>query len=153
MPTQPLRFRLRCVPHGPYYTVRIFPTKSAMQRWAAHANPSNLSGYLDTEGAVFAYTKHRYLRRKWRRTPDLGWIVLYRGHLGAGIVSHELTHAALYYLQFWRPQLFHRLQTSRKADETLAWVQGFLTAKFWEKFYQAVGPVRGTGSYRRVRGV
>src|SRR3990167_1433752 len=69
-------------------------------------------------------------------------------------LSHAVGHAALYYLKFWRPQLFRVLWTSRKADECLAWVQGWLVAQFWTKFYRARGRrIRATGSYPRVRGI
>jgi len=124
-----IRFRVRCLKSdSPYFDVRIFPTQSAMRDWAAAHNPDTQERYADTEAAVYSWKRLVRVRGKWQRKPDMGWIVFYTGHIGAGIVSHEMTHAAFYYLKFWRPQLFRVLLTSRRADECLAWVQGFLVA-------------------------
>lgn len=150
-----IRFRVKCLKSGsPYFDVRIFPTQATMREWATAHNPDKQARYADTEAAVYAWRRIVRVRGKWQRKPDTGWIVFHRGHVGAGIVSHEMTHAAFYYLQMCRPQLFRVLLTSRKADECLAWVQGFLVAQFWVKFYRARGKrVLATGSYRRVRGI
>ena len=144
-----IHFRIRCVGKGsPSFCVRIFPDKQAMRAWANTQNPGKTGQYAKAEASVHSYQRLRLKDGRWRRLPDMGWIVFHRGHIGAGIVSHEMTHAALYYLQFWRPQLHRRLQTSRKADEVLAWVQGWLVAQFWRKFYKANdGRVKATGSY------
>lgn len=144
-----IRFRIRCAGKGsPTFCVRIFPDKRAMRAWASTENPIRPAEYANTEASVHAYLRSRLIGSTWQRLSDTGWIVFHMGHLGAGIVSHEMTHAALRYLQLWRPQLHRRLQTSRKADEVLAWVQGWLVAQFWWKFYKANdGRVKATGSY------
>ncbi len=146
-----IHFRVRCVGKGsPTFCVRIFPDKRAMKAWASQENPDRTTSYAKAEASVHAYRRLRLTQGRWHRHADTGWIVFHMGHIGAGIVSHEMTHAALYYLQLWRPQLHRRLQTSRNADEVLAWVQGWLVAQFWRKFYKAHGgTVKATGSYRR----
>jgi len=146
-----IRFRVRCVGKGsPYFSVHIFPDKQAMRAWASRQNPDKTARYGKSEASVHAYARSRLVSGWWQRQADTGWIVFHMGHMGAGIVSHEMTHAALYYLQFHRPQLHRRLQTSPKADEVLAWVQGWLVAQFWRKFYKANGGlVRATGRYSR----
>ena len=131
----PVTFRLRCFRgDGPYYVVRIFDTKEAMRQWATTQNPRQASWYRNAEAAVHAYRILRVVNGQ--RIKGNGWIVFHRHRLGAGIVSHELTHAAFYYLQLWRPQLFRRLQTSRAADECLAWVSGYLVNQFWVTWYK-----------------
>ena len=147
-----IHFRIRCVGKGsPTFCVRVFPDKRAMRAWVSTENPLHPGQYAKSEASVHAYGRWRLVHGlTWQRQPDMGWIVFHVGHVGAGIVSHEMTHAALYYLQFWRPQLHRRLQTSRQADEVLAWVQGWLVAQFWRKFYKANGGmVKATGSYGR----
>src|SRR3990167_2399015 len=146
-----IRFRVRCGGKGsPSFCVRIFADKQTMRAWASRENPDKTARYGASEASVHAYTRSRLVHGRWQRQADTGWIVFHMGHMGAGIVSHEMTHAALRYLQFWRPQLHRRLQTSPRADECLAWVQGWLVAQFWRKFYRANGgTVKATGSYSR----
>ncbi len=138
--TKPIRFRMYAVRRkGPYFTVHIFRDRAAMRSWAK-INASRFGGPVSTyrvaEAAVHSWNIHRLSSAKWSRSEDTGWIVFHRKRIGAGIVSHEMTHAALYYLMLWRPQLFRVIQRSRRADEALAWVQGWLVTQFWREFFR-----------------
>lgn len=62
-----------------------------------------------------------------RRTGELGIVLFHLGSMGAGIVSHEMTHAAL----MWR-----RRRCKRATDERVCWVQGNLVMQFWRQFWK-----------------
>lgn len=142
-----LRFRVRCTKEVcPFFMVHIFPTRDMMHAWSAVQNPTRPNEYRGVEAGVHAFRRLQWRGRQWKTSPQMGWIVFHSKHLGAGIVSHEMTHAAMYYLQLWRPQLFRRLQSSKKADEALAWVQGWLVMQFWRKFFHATDSKRNNKS-------
>lgn len=61
----------------------------------------------------------------------IGTIAFCSEHIGSGIVSHEMTHAALYYCYRARKNFDPRKPAH---DELLAWTQGWLTTQFWRKF-------------------
>ena len=49
--------------------------------------------------------------------------MFHRGYIGAGVASHEMTHAARYYLG------------KRLPDERMARIVGRLTSAFWKHWY------------------
>lgn len=71
--------------------------------------------------------------RNGRRTGQVGQILLWLGGFGAGILSHEMTHAALYWVMRRRRSI---RKTDKRADELLAWTQGWLVTQFWRNFYR-----------------
>lgn len=69
----------------------------------------------------------------WGNRSFVGTVSLSITHTGAGIVSHEMTHAAMFYLAN-RCRKFDPVNNP-KHDERLAWTQGWLTSGFWRRFY------------------
>jgi len=69
------------------------------------------------------------------RPPDgsLGQIIFCAKAIGAGVVSHEMTHAAVFYLRNHRGMNI----SNSKNDERLAYLQGDLTRDFWNQWYAA----------------
>ncbi len=51
-------------------------------------------GKLDFLGICMCYER---INMQNKRMPDIGEVLLFRGRLGAGIVAHEMLHAALHY--------------------------------------------------------
>lgn len=62
-------------------------------------------------------------------------VYLYAGQAGSGIVSHELTHAALFYCTRGRRRGEDRI-SYRRLNERLAWTQGWLVHQFWRAYYR-----------------
>lgn len=74
---------------GYYFDVKVFPTIEALrkyaERWGArHVEPNR---FANTDAAVLPYTTTGH--------KTLGEIVFHKASLGAAIVTHEATHAAL----------------------------------------------------------
>lgn len=65
--------------------------------------------------------------------PNCGQVLFCKNTLGAGIVSHEMTHAALYW-HHRNTKNFNPLE-NHKHDEALAWTQGHLVNQFWRRYY------------------
>ena len=72
-----------------------------------------------------------YIRPKM---PDgsLGQILLCKKAIGAGIVSHEMTHAAVFYLRNHQGMNI----SNPRNDERLAYLQGDLTREFWREWWK-----------------
>lgn len=64
----------------------------------------------------------------------VGHVLFHQGNLGAGIVSHEMTHAAWFMMLRYHPRLVQ--SCSSVMDERMAWVQGWLVTQFWRKFWR-----------------
>jgi len=129
------RFRVRVARprNAPYYRVLIFDSREAMiafydkQRRLSPGigRASGRNGFL----AQCNGWEAEYRGRK--KTNCVGQVLFYKGQMGAGIVSHEMTHAAHYWLgQRWNDYRSHY------RDEKLAWVQGWLVSQFWRNFFR-----------------
>jgi hypothetical protein len=133
--TQPISFRLRCDRHGRYYRVLIFPAREAMyqhdRRW--NRNRGIRTGRMRFLAIVHSFETLYFKAGRWHSAKRIGDILFQRENIGVGIVSHEMTHAARYYLQAWRPRLGWK---TPRFDETMAWVQGELVRQFWCAFYR-----------------
>jgi hypothetical protein len=136
---QQIRFRVYCDREKRrYYDVRIFATKALMYE---HFQKSN----VDTEwqeGRYEATMNFEAIAQFWRRIgkrckpENIGQILFYASAIGSGTVSHEMTHAVIYWAQYVKMNLA-KLPTSKRIDERFAWAQGFLVTQFWRKFYRA----------------
>lgn len=71
---------------------------------------------------------------RFRRDRCCGEILFHSGRLGAGIVSHEMVHAASFYLVWDRGLDPH--PDFGAAHEKLCLVQGWLVTQFWRHFYR-----------------
>ena len=72
-----------------------------------------------------------------RQGNDRGQAIFYAGRVGSGIVSHEMTHLAVFYLAANAAQRGRRFDPvrSHRDNERLAYVQGDLVHQFWRRFY------------------
>lgn len=138
-------FRVYCEKGKPfYYQVYIFDTIEAMQRHFTQTNRNvrwqrgASEGRLGFEAIAQSWEREKYNGRKIavRRT-NIGQILFYAGNLGAGIVSHEMTHATTFWAHRTAKMDLSKLYSSRRIDERYAWVQGYLVAQFWTKTYRA----------------
>ena len=91
--TQLARFTIRPRRSRLYYTVRVFTSKRAMQRYAHRHRSRGLGARFS--GLASTWVKQRRVRGVWRATAHAGEMLLVRGHCGAEVVSHECTHLAL----------------------------------------------------------
>jgi hypothetical protein len=93
-------------------------------------------GKLDFQGQASHWREERYRDGKKQTHPCRGQIILHLGRLGSGIVSHELTHAAIYQVLSDAGIHDKPFVMTRKLDEKIAWTQGWLTQQFWQAFYR-----------------
>ena len=124
-------FRIYCDrgKHGYYYHVLILDGRKAMTRaekW--------LTGHRSNDpplGFCQEVTVRTITRRGTRTSKFAGFIVMLNAEIGAGYVSHEMTHAAQYYV--------HRKMGATAfplTDEPLALSQGWLVNQFWRNYYK-----------------
>lgn len=127
-------FRLRPDPRrNEYYTVYIFKHKAAMQMyWQQVHRLIGLPLGGDFEARCVAYRS--YDRRTRKAKPDIGQVLFYKGFIGAGAVSHELTHATTYWCKWNKAR--QRIFTSCRMEEQFATVQGRLVQGFWNRYYR-----------------
>lgn len=73
---------------------------------------------------------------RWRGIPrdHVGQVLFHKRFLGAGVVAHEMTHAALYDVGAHGPRGSWRL--AARDDERLATVAGELSRQFWCRYYR-----------------
>jgi hypothetical protein len=68
--------------------------------------------------------------------PQIGVICFYLGEMDAGVVSHEMTHAAIYWFEAEIGSC--SLLNKPKHLEELCWVQGWLVTQFWARYWRLV---------------
>ncbi len=128
-----------------YYTVLVFD-----ERYQMHLFHQKQIGLIQAQeasalssDAVTRLGEFEALTSSWRVEAsdstrqahsdlNLGQILFYQKRLGAGIVSHEMTHAALFWLE--RIGRLADLATDADVQEQCCQVQGNLTRQFWVKW-------------------
>ena len=68
--------------------------------------------------------------------PEQGVILFWHDRMTADVVSHEMTHAALDYLEELDGADWACLKDDDRLEERMCYVQGWLTGEFWEKWGQ-----------------
>ena len=118
-----------------YFTVKIYRTRDAMSAaYLAIGAPG------DSRKADFrAVTIPQVRSIVWsdgRSTthPEQGAILFYQKWIGTQTVSHEMTHAAVYYLETIEGVDWSHLKTDHALEERLCHVQGYLVGEFWWKW-------------------
>lgn len=128
----PVRMRLRAERHGkPVVLVEVHRDRDAMQR---AIKEDGRSACYRTEGFCASFWAKSYAKGK--ATTPWRWgcrVYLYAGGAGSGVVSHELTHAALFYCT--RSRKTDRI-SFRRLNERLAWTQGWLVHQYWQAYYR-----------------
>lgn len=132
----------RCYPESissQYYTVYIFDKKSRMYDYYEKFNliiPSNnkREGRQHDELNFLAITNSWRSYKGNQELRDIGQVLFYSSKLGAGIVAHEMSHAALYWFNkiVTDPQ---NIFDNANYDERFAWALGNLVNQFWDKYW------------------
>lgn len=135
---------------GPYYRVLVFKTLETMQE--SYAASERVRGVTRSRKlrfwAITSWTATYYLRlrngyRRWRKSKCCGTILFWKDSVTSGVVSHEMTHAAIFHAEAvgWLPfdpritlKGASGLQAHGK-EEKLCWLQGWLVCQFWRSWY------------------
>lgn len=136
-PGEPKQKRLYLGRKGasPFYNVLVFRDQAEMAEFCRQVDKragDRAGNYSRTWGMCRCF---KTAAKRRPRRGQIGFVVLHRQQIGAGIVSHEMTHAALYYVG-WEE---FPVRISKRLDERLAWVQGYLVQQFWQWFYRQPG--------------
>jgi len=117
-----------------FYRMWIFPSPEAM--YAFWTEQVRLGLRRSTGKLNFKAQATWWGAGALPRHPNcVGQVIMVIDQVGAGLVSHEMTHAALYYLQgtMRRPAVDWR---NKRLEEELAYLQGALTAGFWREWWK-----------------
>ena len=127
---KPLKFRVKPHPkRKEYYNVLIFDTQADM---LAHWN-SIVSGDTPFQAHVVEWAAVDLVNGCWKKSDNIGEIIFHEGFLGAGVVAHEMTHAALYSV-CKRRNGGAKFHLTEKDDERLAFACGEMCRQFWTKY-------------------
>ena len=97
---------------------------------------------------IITWRTKRPPRRGWR-AHCIGHVMFHRQKLGAGVVAHEMGHAALRWAETWlkipAKDLYHGRggaagRRAHRNEEQVLHVLGGLVAQFWHGFYRRVPP-------------
>lgn len=132
-------------PH--YYTVKIFNTKEEMWKYAQE---KHIVGNCDTNFRAITHSakREKLVKGRWHKDKDwLGMQLFCLEHIGSEVVSHEMTHAALYWM--WRVKGKKTIPTNQgtyhkngmiSMHEKLCMVVGEMSRVFWAKYYKHIMP-------------
>ncbi len=135
-----------------FYRVFVFGSRKAMEiYWKAHTEKIGMTGseaafnFLAVTSTWTTLTirisKGKDGRRRWKQDNCIGHMLFYRKRVGAGIVAHECTHAALRFaeviLKIPARDLYHARRGGRapKNEERFCHAIGDLVSQFWCGFY------------------
>lgn len=136
-----IKFRLYCDKEKTqYYKCIIFPDLKSMYKWN-EKDGYKQDGEYKYLGLVRSYSvieipsEKEGLKGKIEKVSgEIGSISLVPHGCTSGVVSHEMTHAALYW--FSKNHGSYKKLEKSKYDEMMAWVQGNLVSQFWTKWYE-----------------
>lgn len=113
-----------------------FDLSNAEMEWSKGANRTN--GKFDAITESWVSTNYSGKPGRPRRGRCVGQILFYAGSVGSGVVSHEMSHAALHFSEKQRKVDAATLY-DLNPQEKFCWIQGYLVAQFWRRFF-AVQP-------------
>lgn len=118
-----------------YYLAFIFDTKEEMLLFHKITYQSFKWKYHRKFEAICTYWRTIYPVKKRKM---IGHVLFYKGYIGAGVVSHEFSHAAFFYLtcKLNKPH-------NKKTDEQFCTYQGEMVRQFWNKYYTYVAKTAG----------
>jgi hypothetical protein len=123
-----------------YYDVLVFKSKRDMHAYWVERKQTIAyrkgggPGAANFEAQV-TWSKRTTLKNsRWRRHPCCGEVLFHTKRIGAGIVSHEMTHAAAFHLAWDRGLDPH--PDNKVAHEKLCIVQGNLVAQFYRLYWR-----------------
>lgn len=114
-----------------HYRVLVFPSRKAMYAYREVSTPRVDKG-AHGRFRYEAITKYRHRTAFGIVLDGCGEIHFHQQFVGVGVVAHEMTHAARYFLESVR-----RMKPgSRRWDETMARCVGDLCRQFWTCYYR-----------------
>lgn len=127
-------FRLP-VGRGRYYTVRIFRSKAAMIQYQRDIYAGDGIRREDGfEAMCMSWRRYRLHAGRWHLVKECGAILFHQGFLGAGVVAHELAHAA-FRLAGSRPGRRVDFRSIQR-EEAYCRRLGKLVSKFWRAYWR-----------------
>lgn len=142
-----IKFDLKCDrrKHGDFYRVFIFPSPASMKIfWREFCRimrdrKGNKVSWCRPSSKFWAQASWwDAIDKKGKRDRQRGMVLFSRASVGGGVVSHEMTHAALYWVV--NDCKINPLKLRKQDDEKLAWTQGYLVQQFWQKYYRRFHP-------------
>jgi len=126
-------FRIYCDrgKHGCYYNVLILDGRKAMAR--AEKWLTGRRSHDPPLGFCQDVTVRTITKRGTKTSKFAGFIVMLYAEVGAGYVSHEMTHAAQHYVS---RKIGGLTLSDPLTDEPLALTQGWLVNQFWRNYYK-----------------
>lgn len=92
------RFKIKTQGEPHFFWCRVFDTKKEMHQWYRTTSQYQEQGGKGDFGAmVLPYEKVKFENDAEIRHPEIGTVIFYRGQMGAGVISHEMGHCALWY--------------------------------------------------------
>lgn len=136
--SKPVEFIVRRRRSRYFFKVSVFNTKSQMYTYFRKRGKSiglkRNDNKLDFFGICMCY-EHIDIQNK--RMPDIGEVLLFRGKIGAGIVAHEMLHAALHYERLVsKNEQATFTNNIGKEEERLAYCLTDLVRQFTVKAYE-----------------
>lgn len=133
-------FRLNLEPRNKqwrrfYYEAKIFQARDEMHQYV-EANRKRLMfhGALRCEAITLSFDMLKLKDKRWHCSPKVGEILFYTDSVGAGVVSHECTHAMFHFAV--RSTRGSRFKSESRLEEYHCWIQGWLVTQFWRKFWR-----------------
>lgn len=139
---QPIQFKIYTGLRGEgsqWFNVLIFrtqPEMCAFRKEQVRITPTLYNRIIDKRPNYRACAAY-WTGNDGRNVLNCGQMLFCQKAVGAGVVSHECTHAALYWCEN-NLRKFDPMKNNRH-DEKLAWMQGWLTQQFWQKWYKKTG--------------
>lgn len=133
-----------------YFTVFLFRDKPTMYKFFDLQNERmGLPALKKDFSAITRVWKHLVVDAHGhsRIGSSLGAILLHRDWIGAGTISHEMTHAVIGWaaIRGLDPsrviESMNGHRDANRTEEMVCWVQGYLVNQFWNKFYRLTGVV------------
>jgi hypothetical protein len=115
-----------------FFEVRVFHSKRQMYAYY-QSHPSPYKEVLDFTAINIPVTTYKIAGRRMNMQPNLGEILFHRPQTGSGIVSHEMTHAALHWARVTKQSL-SLTKAGTDEEEVIALAIGNLTRQFMAKY-------------------
>jgi len=123
-----------------YVVVKVADTREEMQafyeKWTGSEQES-------VEGVHLAFTRFEKHKDGRCMSPQTGIVLLHRGRLGAGVVTHELMHAVLWAKQHkWKREDYPRVIRSMDEEERLLHQHTYAVQQFYDWYWKKLAPAQ-----------
>lgn len=117
-----------------YFQVLVFANRSQMREFVFlqnHPGASRRSSSKRGDFDAITLPWERYDEGSIKILRDIGQVVFHRMRTGTGIISHEMTHAALHYFRLKNDSADF---SEHKSEELLALTIGDMTRQFYTRY-------------------